>query len=92
MKSLSKAQEALSHASQLIEGPRQQSYGHPRENFARLAQRFEQHLGADVEPWRVALLLAELKLARLANGYHTDSVVDAIGYLALAEELHDETE
>ena len=26
-------------------------------------------------------------MARLANGYHEDSIVDAIGYLALAGEL-----
>ena len=90
MKSLSKAEGVLSHASELINGPRQQSYGHPSENFSRLAERVKQHVGVDVEPWRVALLLAELKMARLANGYHADSVVDAVAYLALAGELHDD--
>ena len=33
--------------------------------------------------------MAELKLARLANGHSTDSVIDAAAYLALAEEMGD---
>lgn len=90
MKSLSKAEAVLSHASQLVNGPRQDAYGHPRLNFSRLSERFSQHVGAEVEPWQAALMLAELKLARLANGYHSDSVVDAIAYLALIEELRDD--
>jgi len=58
---LSKAQAALEQASSLINGPRQEAYGSPRENFERLA-----------------------------NGYHEDSVIDAIAYLALMMELSDE--
>ena len=90
MKSLSKANAVLSHASNLLHGDRQSDYGSPAVNFGRLSERFTQHLGAEVKPWQAALLLAELKLARLANGYHADSVVDAIAYLALVEELRDD--
>jgi hypothetical protein len=32
----------------------------------------------------------DLKLARLQNGYHKDSILDAICYLALAYELSDD--
>ena len=90
MKYLSKAQEALDHASELINGPRQQSYGRPAENFARIAERMKQMLGIDLAPWQVAQMMAEVKLARLANGWHDDSVDDAIAYLALMKELHDD--
>lgn len=78
-------------AGALINGDRQKDYGKPQENFARIADRWEQHLGDEIEPWVVCVLMCELKLARLANGvYHHDSVVDAISYLALAAELHEE--
>jgi hypothetical protein len=33
--------------------------------------------------------MAELKLARLANGYSQDSLTDGAAYIALAEEMHD---
>lgn len=90
MKYLSKAQSALERASELINGPRQQSYGHPAENFARIAERMKQILGVDVAPWQVAQIMVEVKLARLANGWHDDSIDDAISYLALMKELHDD--
>ena len=90
MKYLSKAQEALDHASELINGPRQQAYGHPSANFARIAGRMQQMLGIDIAPWQVAQMMVEVKLARLANGWHDDSVDDAIAYLALMKELHDD--
>lgn len=90
MSCLSKAQAALDEAAALINGPRQEAYGHPRENFARLAQRMTQVIGKDVPPHQAAQILAELKLARLTNGFQRDSVVDAIAYLALMMELIDE--
>lgn len=90
MKSLSKAKAVLSLADELLHGERMSDYGSPAVNFGRLSERLSQHIGSDVEPWKAALMLAELKMARLANGFHADSVVDAISYLALAEELHDD--
>lgn len=90
MSYLSKAQAALDEAAALINGPRQEAYGHPRENFTRLAERMTQVVGKDVSAYQAAQILAELKLARLANGFQRDSVVDAIAYLALMMELVDE--
>lgn len=87
---LSKAQAALDTAAELINGPRQQSYGHPKVNFARISQRMEQILGVEIEPWKAAQILAELKMARLAKGWHEDSIHDAIAYLALMMELKDD--
>lgn len=81
--------EILDTALHLISNDRKKTYG-GNENFYRIAERWEQHLGEEIDPWKVALLMAELKLARLANGWHDDSVVDAIGYLALAAELQEE--
>lgn len=79
--------QALEQAGNLINGPRQAHYGPPHENFQRIADRWTQTLGVKVEPWQVCVMMADLKLARLANGMHVDSFVDGIGYLALAAEL-----
>lgn len=80
----------LAEADNIIHGERQGSYGSPRDTFERVASRWSQTLGIRVEPWQCALMMADLKLARLANGFHHDSVVDGIGYLAIAEELRPE--
>jgi hypothetical protein len=90
MKYLSKAQAALEQASSLINGPRQEAYGSPSENFDRLAVRISQILKVPITKRQAAQIMVELKLARLAHGYHYDSVVDAIAYLALMMELNDE--
>jgi len=90
MKYLSKAQAALDQASALINGPRQDAYGSPHDNFQRLADRMTQITRTNITKVQAAQIMAELKLARLANGYHEDSIIDAIAYLALMMELNDE--
>lgn len=90
MKYLSKAQAALEQASSLINGPRQAAYGSPHKNFERLAIRISQITEQPITKRQAAQIMVELKLARLANGYHEDSVIDAIAYLALMMELTDE--
>ena len=40
---------------------------------------------------QVALCMAWLKIARLVNGPHDDSYVDAAAYMALAAELSEKT-
>jgi len=90
MKYLSRAQDALDRASGLINGPRQDAYGHPLANMTRIAERMKQILGVDVAPWQVAQVMVEVKLARLANGWHDDSIDDAIAYLALMKELRND--
>jgi hypothetical protein len=77
----------LDTAAELINGERQANYGEAAVNFSRLALRMSQHINKNISSWQAALILVELKMARLANGYHEDSIVDAIGYLALAGEL-----
>jgi len=82
-----KRSDTLKTADQLINGQRQVDYGSPQENFARIAGRWSQIVGVEIEAWQVCLMMADLKIARLANGPHEDSFVDACGYLALASEL-----
>ena len=77
----------LKEANELIHGDRQKDYGPPEENFARIAKGWSVILGAQVTPEQVALCMAWLKIARLAEGPHRDSYVDGAAYMALAGEL-----
>lgn len=86
MTDITPRQQAIDTASALIHGPRT-AYGPPRVNFRRIADRWSQILGMEVQPWQVCLMMADLKIARLCEGYHTDSIHDLIGYAALAAEV-----
>ena len=79
-------QKALDTASGLIHGPRT-DYGPPKVNFERIAVRWSHILHTTVEPWQVCLMMADLKIARMCEGYHDDSLHDLIGYAALAAEV-----
>lgn len=87
MSEVTKRTEILREADGLINGDRQAHYGPPAVNFQRIADRWGMTLGVKIEAWQVCVMMADLKLARLAQGPHRDSVVDGCGYLALAGEL-----
>ena len=82
----------LETANNLITGNREADYGPPKLNFQNIADRWSQLLSVDVELWHVPLMMADLKIARMATTGlpHADSLVDICGYAALAAELSDE--
>lgn len=82
----------LEDAHDLINGDRQAEYGTPQENFGRIADRWTQYLGVTIEPYDVAIMMMDLKLARLCNDVKRDSLVDIAGYAALAAELKERPE
>lgn len=84
----------LKEAEEIIYGDREQTYGHPAKNLETIAKMWTAYLhGTGVldldvgfEAKDVALMMALLKIARLANNpTHHDSLVDGAGYLALVE-------
>lgn len=80
--------DILEFAGCLINGLREQSYGHPGESFARIAKMWSIVVGKDLDCTDVALMLALLKVSRLSNDRtHLDSWVDLAGYAALGGEL-----
>lgn len=84
--------KTLRTAESLINGDRAAAYGHPSENFGRIAALWNAQFGRKLaEPFTaedVALALVHLKMSRLANNpRHEDSLIDACGYLALASEI-----
>ena len=80
--------DVLNQAEQLINGPRAQDYGDARENFGRVAQVWSALLDQHIKPEQVALCMTALKMCRLAKTLdHTDSWIDAAGYIALGAEI-----
>ncbi len=81
--------DVLEAAHSLVYGDRQGDYGPPHENFANIAQRWSQLLGVNLEPWMVGVMMADLKIARIATAKKAtpDTFVDICGYAALAGEL-----
>jgi len=81
----------LMEAADLINGARNDEYGPPSTNFARIAAGWSVILGADVTATQVSLCMAWLKIARIAGDGQAsrDSFTDAAAYMALAGELAD---
>lgn len=74
----------LDDVDELIHGDRAEQYGDAQQSFENIADIWSVVVGAPVTTKQVALMLAGLKLARLAHDTgHRDSWVDLIGYAAL---------
>ena len=81
----------LDEAAELIHGPRQQAYGHPVDNFSRIAAMWTVILQHSVTPEQVGLCMAALKLARQIHQPSRDNLIDACGYLGTVELIQNET-
>jgi len=80
--------QILSDASALINGDRHDDYGSAYDNHLRIATIWGVILGVPVTPAQVALCMAGVKIARLANDItKTDSWIDLAGYAALGGEM-----
>lgn len=78
--------ELLLEAYNLINGPRQSTYGHPADDYGRVVRIFEGMTGHRLTPMEGTLFMVAVKLARLgtnleAGAVHEDSLIDAAGYL-----------
>jgi len=84
----------LDDAREIIYGDREKTYGSPDKNLVAIAGYWSNHIltrfgvhhaitGSDV-----CIMMTLLKAARLGNDItHRDSLVDAVGYLALLERI-----
>ena len=80
----------LEEAAEIVDGPRQMAYGHPRDNFDRIAAFWSVVLGAPVSSQQVGLCMIGLKLARSAQEVNRDTLVDIAGYARAIEMLGDD--
>lgn len=70
---------------------RSENYGHPSKNLRRIADMWSVYLETPIRPEDVAVLMCCLKLARLAEGWHQDSIDDAATYLGLADLVREDS-
>ena len=81
-----KEESILEEAARLTSTDRQVEYGHPTENFARIAEYWTTHLSNKLEKWRsitpqdVAIMMILLKASREKNTHSRNSCVDIAGY------------
>lgn len=81
--------DIASYAAELVTGERQDSYGHPLDDFTRAGKIWEAILGVKVSAEQVALCMVGVKISRQANAAKLDNIVDGIGYfltLAMVQE------
>lgn len=72
----------LDEANKLTNHDRQDIYGHPADDFAKIAIMTAPILASDIDPrLKHALYMVQVKVARLLNTpQHIDSIIDLAGY------------
>ncbi len=76
-------------ASDLVDGERQSQYGDPVGHLNNIARAWSGVLGYTISARQVALCLATLKLVREGHKHKHDNLVDAVGYLLIAERIEE---
>ena len=78
----------LREAEKCVCGQREQDYGTPEDNLSRIAEFWATYKGVEFSPIDVAIMMALLKVARIANNPgHMDNYVDGCGYFCVGGEL-----
>ena len=78
----------LEEAKNCVCGQREQDYDSPEDSFGRIAALWTAYKDIDFSPVDVAVMMALLKIARIANNpKHMDSWVDLAGYAACGGEI-----
>jgi Domain of unknown function (DUF6378) len=73
----------LTQAHDIIHGDREKDYGHPKDNFQRIADRWRQHpkVSNDITAEDVTVMMADVKMARAMNTPTFDTMLDIAGYM-----------
>lgn len=83
-----KRAEILDKAKACVCGDREEDYGSPERNFAIIAKLWSAYKNETFTPVDVAMMLALLKIGRIAGGrIKDDNAIDLAGYAACAGEL-----
>lgn len=91
--------DILATATRIVMRDRNALHGDPEENHANIAEVWNVYLrqrfdaGVVLTPRDAAMLMALMKIVRAThNPRHMDSIVDAVGYLAIVGELTEEAD
>lgn len=87
-----KSKSILTEANNLVHGERNESYGHPLDDFSRTAKIWSAILGIGVTPEQVGLCMIGVKLSRQCNRPKRDNMVDAAGYAETVDWVMEEKE
>lgn len=80
--------EILEAARQCVCGDREEDYGSPEDNFARIAGLWSAYLGVPIKVWDVAAMSALMKIGRIGGGQvKLDNWIDLAGYAACGGEI-----
>ena len=80
----------LAEAEKCVCGDRDEQYGSPENNLSLIARLWREYLDTDkpITAHDVAIMMALLKIARIASGQKKpDNYVDLAGYAACAGEI-----
>jgi hypothetical protein len=87
----------LDEAKSIIYGDREETYGRPDKNLNAIAALWTQYLRIDekidarpITANDVCMMMMLLKIARQANAFKRDNLVDVCGYAALADRLEND--
>lgn len=78
-------ENCLQIADRLTSGDRQESYGHPLDDFSRTAKLWSAVLGIDVTAEQVALCMVCVKISRECHQPKADNIIDGCGYFRTLE-------
>lgn len=82
--------EYLEKSKQTICNDRQDQYGEPEDSFGVIGTLWKSYKGVDFSAHDVAIMMALLKIARIATGQpKPDNYIDLAGYAACAGEISD---
>ena len=84
----------LDKAKRITSGDRQKDYGHPKENFKRIADLWNAYLknrkeSGEITVEDIAWMMVLLKIARDQNKPTFDNLLDSIGYVKVLALLRD---
>lgn len=85
--------EILLHAHQIVNRDRQNTYGHPQDDYTSVIEIYEAVTGIRLSINQALLFMVSVKLARLRTNLeqgnlHYDTLLDAIGYLTCINMVH----
>lgn len=78
---------SLVKALDIINGERQDQYGCPEDSFELIAKYWQTYLNVSIKPHDVVMMMVLLKIAREQGQGKRDSIIDAIGYLGIYDDI-----